>query len=78
MIQFMKNQKNDSKHDDFSYISLIELERFEPIPSMTESLPGSELAKYESPRAKQRASGSRARSKIRPANKVSQTQNQAP
>ena len=65
MIQLVNKSKNESKLDDFSNISLNQLERFESIP-MRESLPGSELAKYESPRAKQTASGSRARSKIRP------------
>ena len=40
---------------------------------MTESQPGSELAKHESPRAKKRAPGSRARSKIRPDDKDGQS-----
>ena len=67
MIQFVKKKrKNDSKLDDFLYISVNELERFKSLPSMTESLPGSKIAKHKSPRAKERASGSRARSKIRP------------
>ena len=52
MIQFVKKSKNDSELVDFSYISLNQLEHFESIPSMTESQPGSELAKHESPRAK--------------------------
>ena len=52
MIQFVKKLKNDSKLDDFSCISLNQLEHTESIPSMTESQPGSELAKHESPRAK--------------------------
>ena len=51
MIQFVKKSKSDSKLDDFSNISLNQLERFESIP-MRESLPGSALAKHESPRAK--------------------------
>ena len=71
MIQFVKKKrKNDSKLDDFLYISVNELERFKSLPSMTESLPGSKIAKHKSPRAKERASGSRARSKIRPADKL--------
>ena len=50
-----------------TYDSILEmLERFNSI-SMSESLPGSELAKYESLRARQRASDLQARSKIRPA-----------
>ena len=65
--QFMIKQKNHSKFDDFSKISFNHLGRFESIP-MRESLPGSGLAEQESPRAKQRASGSWARSKIRPCN----------
>ena len=52
MIQFVKKLKNDSKLDDFSCISLNQLEHTESILSMTESQPGSELAKHESPRAK--------------------------
>ena len=51
MIKFVEKSKNDSKLDDFSNISLYQLERFESIP-MRESLPGSELAKHESPREK--------------------------
>ena len=51
MIQSVNKSKNESKRDDFSNISLNQLKRFESIP-MRESLPGSELAKYESPRAK--------------------------
>ena len=51
MIQLVNKSKNESKLDDFSNISLNQLERFESIP-MRESLPGSELANYESPRAK--------------------------
>ena len=51
LIQFLKKSKNDSKLDDFSNMSLNQLEHFESIP-MAESLPGSELAKHESPRAK--------------------------
>ena len=49
MIQFVKKSKSDSKLDDFSNISLNQPERLVSIP-MRESLPGSELAKYESPR----------------------------
>ena len=50
MIQLVNESKNESKLDDFFNISLNQLERFESI-LMRESLPGSELAKYESPRA---------------------------
>ena len=52
MIQFVKKLKNDSKLDNFMYISLNQLEHTESISSMTESQPSSELAKRESPRAK--------------------------
>ena len=58
----------------FSKGLLHQLERLKSIP-MRESLPSSELAKYESPRAKERASGSRARSKIRPGLAVPQAHN---
>ena len=51
MVQFVEKSKNDSKLDDFTNISHNQFERFESIP-MRESLPGSELAKHESPRAK--------------------------
>ena len=50
MIQCVKKSKNDSKPNDFSNISLNQLEDLESI-SMGESLPGSELSKHESPRA---------------------------
>ena len=59
-------QKMNQNVKIFLKVLLRQLERFKSIP-MRLSLPGSELAKYESLRAKERASGSRARSKIRPA-----------
>ena len=68
MIQFVKKSKSDSKLNDYSNILLNQLEQCESIP-LRESQPGSELAKHESPRAKLRATGSRARSKIRPAHR---------
>ena len=51
IILFVKKSKNASKLDDFSNISLNQIVHFESIP-MRESLPGSERAKHESPRAK--------------------------
>ena len=66
-----ENIKNASKLDEFLNILLNQLERFKSI-SMRESQPGSELAKHESPRAKLRATGSRACSKIRPEHNIEQ------
>ena len=48
---YEKIEKRLKKLDDFSNCSLHQVKHFESIP-MRESLPGSELAKHESPRAK--------------------------